>query len=72
MLSWADEQFRSSGLPRTTEALRFLDLCKTEVPELLPGNRGAFHTKRCHLVDPDAIYQSDVLSAANPVLVEEK
>ena len=31
MLSWADEQFRSSGLPRTTEALRFLDLCKTEV-----------------------------------------
>jgi geranylgeranyl diphosphate synthase type I len=31
MLSWADEQFRSSGLPRTAEALRFLDLCKTEV-----------------------------------------
>ena len=31
MLSWADEQFRSCGLPRTTEALRFLDLCKTEV-----------------------------------------
>ena len=31
MLSWADEQFRSSGLPRTPEALRFLDLCKTEV-----------------------------------------
>ena len=31
MLSWADEQFRSSGLPRTTEAMRFLDLCKTEV-----------------------------------------
>ncbi len=31
MLSWAEEQFRSSGLPRTSEALRFLDLCKTEV-----------------------------------------
>ena len=31
MLSWADEQFRSSGLPRTTEAMRYLDLCKTEV-----------------------------------------
>ena len=31
MLSWADEQFRSSGLPRTAEAMRFLDLCKTEV-----------------------------------------
>ncbi|MGI9084510.1 MAG: polyprenyl synthetase family protein [Aeromicrobium sp.] len=31
MLSWADEQFRSSGLPRTNDALRYLDLCKTEV-----------------------------------------
>ncbi len=31
MLTWADEQFRSSGLPRTSEALRYLDLCKTEV-----------------------------------------
>ncbi|MFZ0141673.1 MAG: polyprenyl synthetase family protein [Aeromicrobium sp.] len=31
MLSWCDEQFRSSGLPRTTEALPYLDLCKTEV-----------------------------------------
>ena len=31
MLSWADEQFRSSGLPRIGEALRFLDLCKSEV-----------------------------------------
>ncbi len=31
MLSWCDEQFRSSGLPRTAEALPFLDLCKTEV-----------------------------------------
>jgi geranylgeranyl diphosphate synthase type I len=31
MLSWADEQFRTSGLPRVTEALRFLDLCRTEV-----------------------------------------
>ena len=31
MLSWADEQFRTSGLPRIGEALRFLDLCKTEV-----------------------------------------
>ncbi len=31
MLSWADEQFRTSDLPRIGEALRFLDLCKTEV-----------------------------------------
>lgn len=31
MLSWADEQLRSSGLPRVPEALRFLDLCRSEV-----------------------------------------
>jgi geranylgeranyl diphosphate synthase type I len=31
MLSWADEQLRSSGLPRVPEALRYLDLCRSEV-----------------------------------------
>jgi geranylgeranyl diphosphate synthase type I len=31
MLSWCDEQFRSSRLPRIAEALPYLDLCKTEV-----------------------------------------
>ncbi|GAA0190532.1 polyprenyl synthetase family protein [Cytobacillus oceanisediminis] len=31
MLSWADEQLRSSGLPRVPEALHFLDLCRSEV-----------------------------------------
>jgi geranylgeranyl diphosphate synthase, type I len=31
MLSWADEQFRSSGLPHLSTALGYLDLCKTEV-----------------------------------------
>ena len=31
LLSWTDELFRSSGLPHTGEAFRFLDLCKTEV-----------------------------------------
>jgi geranylgeranyl diphosphate synthase, type I len=31
MLSWSDEQFRSSGLPRTAEAMQYLDLCKAEV-----------------------------------------
>ncbi|MEJ7633377.1 polyprenyl synthetase family protein [Aeromicrobium sp.] len=31
LLSWTDELFRSSELPRTPDALRFLDLCKTEV-----------------------------------------
>ncbi len=31
MLSWADEQLRSSGLPRVPRALRYLDLCRSEV-----------------------------------------
>ncbi len=31
MLSWADEQFRSSGLPLTHRAMHYLDRCKTEV-----------------------------------------
>ncbi|WP_230973359.1 polyprenyl synthetase family protein [Aeromicrobium terrae] len=31
MLSWADEQFRTSDLPGTARALHYLDLCKSEV-----------------------------------------
>jgi geranylgeranyl diphosphate synthase type I len=31
MLSWVDEQFRASALPRLPEALTWLDRCKTEV-----------------------------------------
>lgn len=31
VLSWADEQLRASGLPRVPEALRYLDLCRSEV-----------------------------------------
>jgi peptide/nickel transport system ATP-binding protein len=55
------------------------DLCRTELPELLPGPRGGDHTKRCHLPNPDAIYQTEVLPeipmdiVAEPAdLVEEK
>ena len=48
------------------------DLCRTEVPELLPGARGAGHTKRCHLVNPDAIYEAEILPEIAPDLVEEK
>jgi peptide/nickel transport system ATP-binding protein len=33
------------------------DLCRTRLPELVPGRRGPDHTKRCHLPDPDAIYE---------------
>ncbi len=32
------------------------DLCRTELPELVPGSRGAIHLKRCHLADPEEIY----------------
>jgi peptide/nickel transport system ATP-binding protein len=35
------------------------DLCKTELPPLVEGRRG--HLKRCHLADPDMIYESEVL-----------
>jgi peptide/nickel transport system ATP-binding protein len=47
------------------------DLCRTERPELLPAATGAGHLKRCHLANPDAIYQSEVLPEIAPDLVEE-
>ncbi|WP_109508854.1 ABC transporter ATP-binding protein [Nocardioides speluncae] len=47
------------------------DLCKTELPELLPGGRGPGHTKRCHLANPDEIYQTEVLAEIAPDLVKE-
>jgi peptide/nickel transport system ATP-binding protein len=46
------------------------DLCATELPELLPGQHKG-HLKRCHLPDPDAIYQAEVLPEIAPDLVEE-
>ncbi len=36
------------------------DLCRTELPDLVPGSRGAIHLKRCHLADPEAIYAREV------------
>ena len=36
------------------------DLCVTVLPELTPGGRGDNHVKRCHLADPDTIYQEEV------------
>ncbi|MGH3361501.1 MAG: ABC transporter ATP-binding protein [Nocardioides sp.] len=47
------------------------DLCSTELPELTHGGRGANHLKRCHLADPDRIFQSEVLPEIAPELVEE-
>ncbi len=47
------------------------DLCATELPQLLPGSRGGVHLKRCHLANPDAVYQAEVLPEIAPTLVEE-
>ena len=37
------------------------DLCRTELPLLMPGTRGPSHLKRCHLANPDEIYVQEVL-----------
>ncbi|WP_345528837.1 ABC transporter ATP-binding protein [Nocardioides endophyticus] len=47
------------------------DLCRTALPELLPGKRFAGHLKRCHLPDPDVVYEREVLPEIAPGLVEE-
>jgi len=36
------------------------DRCITELPDLTPGGRGEGHLKRCHLADPDRVYQREV------------
>jgi peptide/nickel transport system ATP-binding protein len=47
------------------------DLCRTTTPELAPGGRGANHLKRCHLPDPESIYQAEILPEIAPDLVDE-
>ncbi|WP_183092338.1 ABC transporter ATP-binding protein [Nocardioides stalactiti] len=46
------------------------DLCRTTLPELLPGVRGENHLKRCHLANPDAIYEAEVLPEIAPEIME--
>jgi peptide/nickel transport system ATP-binding protein len=46
------------------------DLCRTELPDLLPG-RAANHLKRCHLANPDQIYAQEILPEIAPDLVTE-
>ncbi|MBJ7359810.1 ABC transporter ATP-binding protein [Nocardioides sp.] len=41
------------------------NLCSTELPELLPG-RAAHHLKRCHLANPDQIYEQEILPEIAP------
>jgi peptide/nickel transport system ATP-binding protein len=47
------------------------DLCVTTLPELAPGTRTETHLKRCHLSDPDVIFEQEVLPEIAPELVEE-
>jgi peptide/nickel transport system ATP-binding protein len=47
------------------------DLCRTELPLLVPGQRGPSHTKRCHLPNPDAIYAAEVLPVIAPDLATD-
>src|SRR6478735_6295695 len=47
------------------------DLCVTTLPELVPGSRTETHLKRCHLSDPDAVFEREVLPEIAPDLVEE-
>ena len=48
------------------------DLCRTTLPDLEPGQRGGYHTKRCHLANPDTIYQTEILPEIAPDLAEER
>ena len=48
------------------------DLCVTTLPDLVPGTRTETHLKRCHLANPDAIFEQEVLPEIAPDLVEEQ
>ncbi|HET9499537.1 MAG TPA: ABC transporter ATP-binding protein [Marmoricola sp.] len=47
------------------------DLCRTTLPELTLASTGGVHVKRCHLADPQAIYQHAIVEegAATPAAV---
>ena len=48
------------------------DLCFTTLPDLLPGQRSQVHLKRCHITDPDVVFEKEVLPEIAPDLVEER
>jgi peptide/nickel transport system ATP-binding protein len=49
------------------------DLCVTTLPDLLPGQHTQTHLKRCHITDPDVVFEKEVLpEMAAPDLVEER
>lgn len=47
------------------------DRCETELPELRQGSAGANHLRRCHLDNPEEIYQTEILPEIAPDLAEE-
>ena len=46
------------------------DLCRTQQPELAPGTRGLGHLKRCHLTNPEAVYEAEILPEIAPSLAD--
>jgi peptide/nickel transport system ATP-binding protein len=47
------------------------NLCLTTLPELTPGQHPeGGHVKRCHLPEPSAIYEQEILPEIAPDLVE--
>jgi peptide/nickel transport system ATP-binding protein len=46
------------------------DLCRTTLPDLVPGGRGENHLKRCHLANPGEIYAQEVLPEIAPDLID--
>ena len=48
------------------------DLCTTVLPELVPGTRTEGHLKRCHITNPDVVFEREVLPEIAPDLVEER
>src|SRR6188472_4191521 len=46
------------------------DLCRTTLPDLVPGERGQNHLKRCHLANPGEIYTEEVLPEIAPNLID--
>jgi peptide/nickel transport system ATP-binding protein len=47
------------------------DLCTTTLPELTPASNRAAHVKRCHLANPETVFQTEVMPEIAPELAEE-
>lgn len=48
------------------------DLCKTTMPDLVEGSHGPGHLARCHLPNPDLIYETEVAHDVTPTHSEER